>query len=193
MELFATHVHTVELKDTETLFDNIITHVKNERDTNPNENRHMYSLNGEDSYHSRDNLVNLDYEWSKMLRSLVYKISSDFAAYEGTPIPKYEDVDINCWCMVMGRGSFSMSHSHPGAEYSGVIWLQTPENMPGNQGNFVFQDPRMGARYSIHKPEGTAIPPIPSNGIVFWSWMEHFVQPHYCEGERISVSWNINF
>tara|TARA_B100002019_G_scaffold127803_1_gene109989 strand:+ start:3967 stop:4548 length:582 start_codon:yes stop_codon:yes gene_type:complete len=193
MDLFHTHIHEIQLQDAQPLWDSIINHINEERQKTPHEKRNRYSLTGELSYHSEDNLVALDTDWSKQLRSLCYKATYDFAQFTQTPILKEEEVFINCWSMTMGRGAYSIQHSHPGAIYSGVFWLQVPEDMPKDQGQFVVVDPRQGARLSMYHPEGFDVAPTPSHGLVFNSWVEHLVQPHFCDGERISISWNVVF
>ena len=119
--------------------------------------------------------------------------TEDFAKTEKKPLLAIDKVFINCWCMIMGRGAYSIQHSHPGAIYSGVFWLQVPTEMPRDQGQFVVVDPRQGARLSMYNPEGFDVAPTRSHGIVFESWLEHLVQPHFIDGERISISWNVAF
>ena len=75
MDLFHTHVHEIQLQEADTLWDNIITHVKEEREKTPHTKRNRYSLTGENSYHSEDNLCQLDTEWSKQLKLLCYKVT----------------------------------------------------------------------------------------------------------------------
>tara|TARA_B100000424_G_scaffold5394_1_gene4009 strand:+ start:1135 stop:1719 length:585 start_codon:yes stop_codon:yes gene_type:complete len=194
MDLFSTHIHEIQLQDADGLWDSIINHVKEEREKTPHSKRNRYSLTGEKSYHSEDNLVALEgVEWSNQLKLLCYKATEDYAKFVQKPILPIDQVFINCWCMIMGRGSYSIQHSHPGAIYSGVFWIQVPTDMPKDQGQFVVVDPRQGARLSMFNPEGWDVQPTRSHGLVFDSWVEHLVQPHFIDGERISISWNVAF
>lgn len=193
MDLFHTHVHEIQLQEADELWDQVIAHITEEREKTPHSKRNRYSLTGENSYHSEDNLVTLDTEWSKQLKLLCYKATEDFSKFVQKPLLPIDQVFINCWAMIMGRGSYSIQHSHPGATYSGVFWIQVPTDMPKDQGQFVVVDPRQGARLSMFSPEGFDIYPTRSHGLVFDSWLEHLVQPHFIDGERISISWNVAF
>jgi hypothetical protein len=70
--------------------------------------------------------------------------------------------------------------------------VKNPPVLPENEGRFAVPDPRGGAQGS--RLEGSQMfykPPVAGTGLVFPSWLPHYVEPHYQEGERISISWNL--
>lgn len=90
------------------------------------------------------------------------------------------------------------AHVHPGAELSGVLYVQVPEG----SGQIVFRDPRPQCEMSmLGKKLGEAglsllprRPVTPHTGtmLVFPSWLMHQVEPGTNTHElRISLSFNI--
>ena len=102
----------------------------------------------------------------------------------GQSLPSESQVRIKCWALVLGQYSYSNYHTHPNSDISGVYWIDSPE-LPENEGRFAVPDPRGGAQGS--RLEGSNMfykNPIVGTGIAFSSWLPHFVEPHYQEGER---------
>ncbi len=109
----------------------------------------------------------------------------------------------NMWAIVSPRYGFNRSHTHPGALWSGVYYVQAP---PG-AGRIYFADPRVQAhvlmpRYDPAVPRGAATwsevyyEPLEGRAILFPSWLGHEVEPNMTavegpDGDRISISFNI--
>ena len=101
---------------------------------------------------------------------------------------------IDCWATVLGAGDISAPHVHPGAELSGVYYLQVPDDLLPGEGVIRLIDPRPGARYSkVFSGQTMNITPTPGQVLVFPSWIEHFVTAHTTGGHRISIAWNVVF
>jgi len=191
MDLFVTRVSDFIIKDIDTLRFDIINHILQE-ETIPEEHR-SYSMRGETGYHSRDDLCNRKEQWSKDLKLLLHTMIQEHAVSQDRAIPPPEISRINCWGMVMRKGDFSSFHNHPSALFSGVLYLDVPQNLGEKEGQLVFVDPRAQTRvgrYYDHHVFHRITPKI-GHGYVFPNWLDHFVDPHYCEGNRISISFNL--
>ena len=113
----------------------------------------------------------------------------------------YEPACDSMWVNINPRHAFNRRHSHPHTLWSGVYYLQTPENC----GLLSLQDPRPQAQVlaPIYDPEQRKAEtwsevhyqPIEGRLIVFPGWVEHETQPNLCQvdgpsAERISISFN---
>ena len=115
--------------------------------------------------------------------------------------PGYEPVCDSMWANINPRHACNRRHSHPHALWSGVYYLQTPQNC----GLLSISDPRSQAQVltPIYDPERRGpetwsevhYQPIAGRLIVFPGWIEHETQPNLCPvdgpaGDRISISFN---
>lgn len=108
------------------------------------------------------------------------------------------------WSIINPPGSSNRSHIHPSSMWSGVYYVQTPEN----SGNIEFIDPRTEnlvnpAKYQPNKkrPKScwTKVNFTPKAGkmLIFPSWLYHAVAPNLstlkaAAGERVIISFNLN-
>ena len=153
----------------------------------------LYSLKGNNAWHSNDNLADFPTEWSVKLRKMILDVSAVYhGAVTGGMAMDPELIRIKCWSIILGQYATSNFHSHPNSDVSGVYWVQNPDEIGDDEGRFVVPDPRGGAFAS--RLEGSHqffMPPKVGSGLVFGSWLPHYVEPHYKEGDRISISWNV--
>lgn len=113
----------------------------------------------------------------------------------------FEPVCDSMWVNVNPRYSYNRHHTHPHALWSGVYYVQTPDNC----GLLYFTDPRPQAQVltPYYDPEKRRMDswneihyqPRAGRVIVFPAWLEHAVQPNLTEehgdaADRISVSFN---
>jgi uncharacterized protein (TIGR02466 family) len=102
--------------------------------------------------------------------------------------------ELQSWINLHDRGGFNFLHLHEGSLLSGSFYLQVP---PG-AGDFVIRDPRPGTIHSCVKgsvPNGhTDVHLTPSAGllVLFPCWLEHYVEPHDGDVERITIAFNAN-
>ena len=191
MNLFVTKVSDFIIKDIDAIRYDIINYILWEETGCPTMGQ--YSMRGSTGYHSSDNLCNLKEDWSKDLKLLLHRMLSEYAVSQDRAVPPPEISRINCWGMVMRKGDYSSFHNHPAALYSGVLYLDVPQNLGEKEGQLVFVDPRAQTRvgkYYDHHVFHRITPKI-GHGYVFPNWLDHFVDPHYCEGNRISISFNL--
>ncbi len=201
MELFATYIHRFQIYDND-LVNKIITHIKEQQELDSCVTADSYSVRGHGSFHSKDDLAELDTEWSKKLRALLYQVSCDYwnSMPNGVfaPLPPENECSIQCWGVVLNKGGISQVHSHPCCKMAGVMWLDVPDRIGSNtkgkahdEGLFCVRDPRPSAHMDIAVGgEVARIVPAPMKGLVFPNWLDHYVQPHYSEEDRISIAWN---
>jgi len=112
---------------------------------------------------------------------------------------KRDDILITCmWSNVAVVGCVHMEHVHHNAQYSGVVYLQTP---PGSAGTF-FRDPRPAAVMfapDYHQPSneiiGMDLQVEPEEcKITMWpAWLAHGVdtRPLDITKKRITLSYNV--
>ena len=116
----------------------------------------------------------------------------------------YRDVDIvisNAWANVNRYRDFNEIHQHPGVHWSGVYYVDVPEN----SGAIRFFDPRvvrqMTMPYELYSENLESIPysqclqitldPHTGSMLIFPSWLQHAVHPNETKEPRISISFNI--
>ena len=100
---------------------------------------------------------------------------------------------IGMWAGINGKGAGNHVHYHEGV-LSGTIWLKSESNQTGG---LVFIDPR--TRHPLSGPKGKEIFqtnnkgyfPQVGMGVMFPSWLEHFVQANETDTERVSLSFNL--
>ena len=107
---------------------------------------------------------------------------------------KYKKLEItNLWVNVSKKGSAHNPHTHSNNIFSGVWFpFENVSNTP-----IIFLDPRPAngvMQPYIETPNEynatmKAFQPNESVGLIFPSWLMHYVQPS--NGKRISISWNI--
>ena len=107
---------------------------------------------------------------------------------------------VQMWININGRNAYNVSHRHPNADLSGVLWIkQTPE-----QGRFIFDNMDIGYRdagliYCIdakYLEQTKMMPewyPKYKNGtiIIFPANLSHRVEQNETDEDRISISFNI--
>lgn len=155
-----------------------------------------YSLKGKSAFHSPANLVFGDDRTSVALRRMIFDVCRLYADEQDIAFPP--DLSglkkFDCWGVILRQGDYSTTHSHPDCKFSGVLYVKIPESMSEEEGNLVLIDPRPGARSS--GLYGSRIFQVkPEQGVMycFPNWLEHYVESHSCEGDRISISWNIDW
>lgn len=106
---------------------------------------------------------------------------------------------ITAWANVARRGNYHRVHNHPSSAWSGVYYVNSCQEPPGQPLSGVLElcDPRpftemvptpgspFGKRVIFRAEPGTMI--------VFPSWLYHFVNPFHGDGERISIAFNVQW
>jgi uncharacterized protein (TIGR02466 family) len=106
---------------------------------------------------------------------------------------------LKAWANVARHGHYHRIHNHPSSAWSGVYYVTAGGDVPGAPLSGVLElcDPRpftemvaapgnpFGQR-AIFRPEAGMM-------VLFPSWLYHFVNPFYGEGERISIAFNVQW
>jgi uncharacterized protein (TIGR02466 family) len=116
--------------------------------------------------------------------------------------PAYAPVCDNMWANINPRHGYNRTHIHPNALWSGVYYVQAPEN----SGRIYLTDPRLQSKMCTpHMDESASkmrdnweevyFEPMAGRLLVFPSWLSHEVQPNLSKlkgraGDRISISFN---
>jgi len=98
------------------------------------------------------------------------------------------------WANVCRTGDFHTTHTHPGATWSGVYYVDTGDS-PGERDTAAlrFLDPAPGSANAFFPyllrtcPE---IQPVAGLMVLFPSYLPHMVHPHKGGGPRISIAFN---
>ncbi|WP_421994038.1 TIGR02466 family protein [Reyranella sp.] len=112
----------------------------------------------------------------------------------------------NMWANINRSGHANEFHSHPGAYWSGVYYVDDGgiAEDPSLGGEIEFMDPR-GALPAMNAPHlGVAMPggltagaterlsPRAGRMVLFPSWLMHQVRPYRGSAERISIAFNLS-
>ncbi len=115
--------------------------------------------------------------------------------------PDFEPVCDSMWANINPRHAYNRHHTHPHALWSGVYYVQAPDDC----GLLYFTDPRPQTQILTpyfdprrrHPNTWNEVfyQPLEGRLIVFPAWLVHAVHPNLSEeegeaGERISVSFN---
>jgi len=174
-----------------------IIRVEREKDSFGKVKSNYRSLGG---WHSHSGL-HLKKEMSDIV-SLIEGISSDIS--EECGYHKRFPLRIGTmWSIINPAGAVNKSHIHPGSLWSGVYYVQAPEN----SGNIEFTDPRTANIMSQPKFENkgerevdfwTQVSYRPKAGrmLVFPSFLYHNVEPNLSQepgeaSERVIISFNL--
>lgn len=114
----------------------------------------------------------------------------------------YAPVCDNMWANINPRYGYNRTHVHPNALWSGVYYVQAPED----SGRIYLTDPRVRATMNTPHMDKTAsemrdnwsevyFEPMEGRLLIFPSWLSHEVQSNLSRlkgraGDRISISFN---
>ncbi|VWB72107.1 hypothetical protein BLA6993_03394 [Burkholderia lata] len=102
------------------------------------------------------------------------------------------DVILEGWSVINRSGHHHNHHIHHSSVWSGVYYVRMPTgpaSAASRDGAIEFIDPRHAAPVTAQSVR--TIRPVSGSLLLFPSWLEHWVHPHYEAGERISVPFNI--
>jgi uncharacterized protein (TIGR02466 family) len=132
----------------------------------------------------------------KMIESLFYE-SFDHSGELTFSVP-------NCWININPSGAYNLSHTHPGCDYAGVLYVNLPENDDiDDDAPIVFDGPNshiFGLTFNMYSENYVnayglcaEIEVYPSEGtlLIFHSSLRHLVEENKSKEERISIAFNI--
>jgi len=194
---FPTQIYFTDLADAEALNQELKGHIYAWRDADPQGTfrtnaPQVGGWHSATDMHTRSEYNRLTLEIFELVQGVYDDLGYD---------PEFEPVCDSMWANINPRHAYNRHHSHPHALWSGVYYVQTPENA----GLLYFTDPRPQAQvltpyYDPQRRRADTWHEVyyqPQEGrlIVFPAWLVHAVQPNLSEkpdreGDRISVSFN---
>ena len=105
------------------------------------------------------------------------------------------DVEGEGWVNVNGTGAFNAPHGHGAYLWSGVYYVQVPEQSNGMSGTLEFIDPRnicgtgSSLRPQVFAPKFQGRPKS-GHLLIFPSYLVHWVYPNEEEMNRVSIAFN---
>ena len=132
------------------------------------------------------------------LRKKIDKEVYNFAKSLQIDFSKHGLKRINSWGNLQMKGNYIKEHRHNNTQFSGVFYLQTPEN----SGDIIFTTRNATWINSYWEPSLTGYDDLNSFekrfrpqqcGIfLFPAHLDHYVTPSHSEEERYSISFNYN-
>lgn len=196
---FPTLVYQYDVESCESLNKSLLELTYAERESGPARNKSNTAELG--SWHSETNLhKNPAYgEILSEIDSVLAQISSELS-YAKDQMLRVTSM----WSIINPPGNGNRAHVHPNSLWSGVYYLQAPENA----GKIEFIDPRTviimnQPKYEAKKkrPRETwakvNFKPIPGRMIIFPAWLYHGVDTNMSKekgraGDRVIISFNVN-
>jgi uncharacterized protein (TIGR02466 family) len=144
-------------------------------------------------YYSPD-LRNGSTEIQPLLDAIAPHITRAFTDL-GVDIENYPPIINSIWSIINSENSYMNSHIHPESYLSMGYYVKVPQ---GDCGNFVMEDPRLGAQFKIPPTKHrnnlnlrkVELPPEEGLLVIFQSFVPHFVKPNRTNKDRIVISAN---
>jgi len=109
--------------------------------------------------------------------------------------PQFQGWTLSAWANINGPGDFNAMHTHPGATWSGVYYVDPGEAKTGGESTALHLSDPNPARTNLSFPElsNSNVLFNPERGlmILFPSYVPHAVLPHRGGGQRISIAFNL--
>lgn len=122
------------------------------------------------------------------------KILSDICKMVGPALENYPDDRpknkfrlTEAWGNINPPQTTISEHLHPGADYSGVLYLKATPHC----GNLAFRDPRIHYETIYQTPYFETAPAI-GRMIIFPGWLRHNIGINLSNEDRIGIAFNIN-
>ncbi len=197
---FPTRIFSLEVPDPENLNRELLQHIHSARDADQKgiQRSNFRSLGG---WHSK-NFLHRDERFSKLVEH-VGQLGADVSSSCGYD-QDYRLKIGTMWSIINPPGSSNRAHVHPGCLWSGVYYVQAPEN----SGNISFTDPRTQnimaqPRYmpNVKRPKSSwtkvNFKPVSGKMLIFPSWLFHAVDPNLSTekgeaAERVIISFNLS-
>ncbi|MEJ0018831.1 MAG: TIGR02466 family protein [Acetobacteraceae bacterium] len=109
--------------------------------------------------------------------------------------PERLDWSLSAWANVNRTGHYNTMHTHPGATWSGVYYVDDGNSDADAEPTAIELTDPNPARTAGFFPElsntNILFPPVPGLMILFPSYVPHAVPPHRGDRPRISIAFNV--
>ncbi|HEX3862891.1 MAG TPA: TIGR02466 family protein [Stellaceae bacterium] len=128
------------------------------------------------------------------MRDMIEEATQRLFIEHSSPPPSLSWI-FSAWANINRRGDFNQMHTHPGATWSGVYYVDHGESNPDAEGTAIHLCDPNPARTNIFFPElsttNVMFKPQPGLMILFPSYVPHTVLPHRGDRARISIAFNV--
>jgi len=183
-DLWPTRIWAFELSDVDEYVNGWLTSVKKLRAQEPTKPR--YSMRG--GWHS-DRTLFADPVFRPLAVASRAAFHEVFKKME--PLAGFR-FRLEAWSNIQDKGGVNVAHTHANCLLSACYYLEAA----AGAGEIVFRDPRVGAVMTGFPGRGLNCPRDfkmrPKNGtlVIFPNWLEHYVEPHTGDFERVSIAMN---
>jgi uncharacterized protein (TIGR02466 family) len=130
----------------------------------------------------------------RQMRDMTEEATRRLYAQFGRP-PEALSWTLSAWANVNQRGDFNTMHTHPGATWSGVYYVDSGGSESASEGTAIQLSDPCPTRISGFFPELASstflFRPEPGLMILFPSYLPHAVPPHRGDRSRISIAFNV--
>ena len=126
-------------------------------------------------------------EWVKSLNPLLKDWAKEILEEKNFTL----EID-SSWFNINPPGGENQPHTHPGAMWSGVYYVDKPQG----SGDLQLYDPIV-QRHPLREPKNktrksvTSMQSETGGLILFPAWLQHSVEVNTCKEDRISISFNV--
>lgn len=184
---FSEHIGVFQISDK--IIDPLIPHLYQIKEDNP-ESDNYSNINGWQKNHIHDIPCMLPLK-EKLMKCVNEYLSFIHNKYCVDDIPPWVLSMDNMFVNINKKGSYHTLHRHAGSNYSGVVYL----NYPDDSGCIYIQSPftspwMTGIQAHLHQGLDRVFEPEKGMCIVFPSYMMHHVGPNMSDEDRIAISFN---
>jgi uncharacterized protein (TIGR02466 family) len=127
----------------------------------------------------------------EMTKEATLRLHAEF----GTTPPENLAWTLSAWANVNRHGDFNNMHTHPGATWSGVYFVDPGSSGPGVDDTALQLSDPNPARTNIFFPDllgaTVRVRPEPGLMVLFPSYVPHAVPPHQGDRPRITIAFNV--
>ncbi len=150
-------------------------------------------------WHSEGNIFDNPADCIQELRALATSAIHDLTRNISSKVdPAKLTMKLSGWMNANPMGGFNAPHTHPGAHWSGVYYVNQPDVEEGNSGMIEFLDPRSDLpNWRILRADAfrlkKKIRPRAGEIVLFPSYLMHWVYPNESSEERVTIAFNATF
>ena len=156
-----------------------------------------FSLSNNQGWHSTSDLfLKKEESFRGVCSACASSIASIMKSYDENFNHEAIDARFAGWINVNPKGGSNLIHSHPNSHWSGVLYIQQPNDVTGNSGMIEFINPNQEGRDLAGLLPKNGFDPImrirPKAGqmVIFPSYLLHSVYPNDSDQDRITIAFN---
>jgi len=188
---FPTGIYHSDYDSHNSLKECILSHLR-PKEIDPNEKYHSWGFWEKNVNRGLQDVFSIQHPEISKFKTWIENQVSEFSKSYGCE-NSYEAVQ--SWINIYDRGDFQESHVHIGFDFSGIYFIQAPED----SGKVVFENPLniynmrplTSKKTTDLYTESAIYAPVEGRLILFRSNLRHGVFPHNNNEPRISIAFNL--